>query len=221
MCFAFGELPPGSLRNCGGAFRPVGLASLQPARRRRRQPSSTPLHRCLLPDVAHVHVHTAVLDLTPMQQASTQLNWPAELQALADDPDSEAVIAGFRDRLADYGNARPSADTRLVPSRGLIWRTGERLPTGGTYEHTQTIIPLIGLMRASPEVTAAFGRCLAGSKPQQNAFLLACIEKAGLTEQQAMIDSMPQEQQDEAVDAMYGHINLESGRPVIIALPSA
>jgi hypothetical protein len=217
-CFAFGDLPPSSLRDADGTFRPIGLASLQPGRQRRRRDTQT-RRRCLLQEVAHAHVHTVALDLAPMQQPSTKLNWPVELQTLAQEPDSAAIITGLQDRLGDYGDTHLSIDTRLVHSRGLVWRNGHRVPVSGTWEHTHTTIPLVGLMRACREVAAAFGRCLADPEHQQNSFLRTCVEAAGLAEPQAMLAALPPEEQADAVDALYGQVRLESGQAVIIALP--
>jgi hypothetical protein len=156
-----------------------------------------------------------------MYQPTTQLNWPTELQALAHDPDSEAAITGFQGQLARYPDTHPTSVSRLAQSRGLVWSTGTRVPACSMYEHTVTTIPLISLMKTDHQVTAAFGRCLADPAGQQAAFLLACVQKAGLHEPQAMLRAMPTERQPEAVNALFGDVNPEAALPLIIALPSA
>ena len=239
--FAFGDLPGISFKDQGGAFRPIGLASLVPARRRAllgsgrlrtaggRGEARTP-PSCLLPEVAHAHVHTVALDLAPMEGESTQLNWPAELQALADEPDSAAVVtalqarvrdSGRPSRLADCNEARPLVGTKLIRSGGLVWRSGRRVLVSSTYEHIHTTLPLVDLLCTRRDVAAAFGRCLADPERYQNAFLLTCVEQAGLTEQVAMLTSVPREEQADAVDALYGHVNQDKGQALIIALPAA
>jgi hypothetical protein len=240
--FAFGDLPEISFKDLGGAFRPIGLASLVAARGRpllgggrlrtagKHGDARTP-PGCLLPEVAHAHVHTVALDLAPMERESTQLNWPAELQALAEEPDSAVVVTGLQaaclrdsgrpSRLADRDEARPLLETKLVRSRGLVWRSGRRVLVSGTYEHIRTTLSLVDLLRTRHDVAAAFGRCLADPERYQNAFLLTCVVQAGLTEQIAMLTSVPREEQADAVDALYGHVNLDKGQALIIALPAA
>ena len=154
-----------------------------------------------------------------MYQPSTQLNWPAELQALAEDPEAEAVVAAFQRRVPEQRDPRPAVSTQLVRSSGLVSRTGARLPVSASYEHTVTTIPAIRLLKKHPDVAAAFGQCLAGPESRQAAFLLACVEKAGLAEQYATLLAMPPEHRSDAVYALYGHVNLESGIPLVIALP--
>lgn len=217
--FAFGDFPPGSLHDMGGAFRLIGLAALQPARRRRRGAAARSAGNCLLPGVAHAHVYSAALDLSPMQQESTNLNWPDELQALAREPDNATVITKLQERLSSDLKARPSVSTRLVRSRGLVWRDGGRVPVSGVYERVHTLIPLISYLKTHPEVAAGFGRCLADPEHQQTAFLLTCTAAAGLTEHRTILAGLPPEERADAIDALYGHVRLEPGRAVIIALP--
>jgi hypothetical protein len=256
-CFAFGDLPAISFQDLGGTFRPIGLAALLSARRhlrraggwrrpvggRGRGEARTP-PGCLLPEVAHAHVHTIALDLAPMEHPTTQLNWPAELKALAEEPNSAAAVAGLQARLRDCerhawpgelgrrsgpddsrlssrDEARPLVDTRLIRSHGLVWRSGSHVPVSGTYEHIQTTLPLVDLLRTRRDVAAAFGRCLADPERYQNSFLLTCVQQAGLAEQMAMLAGVPQEEQSDALDALYGHVHLDKGQAVIIALPAA
>jgi hypothetical protein len=217
-CFGFGDLPASSFTEAGGAFRPVGLASLQPARRRfPKKAGGTPV-ACLLPEIPHAHVHTVALDVAPMEQASAGLNWPAELKALAEDPDNTSVVARFQGRLGHDGNSRPSVDTRLVPSHGLIRRNGHPLPVSHTYEHTRTTLPLIAYLRDSAKLVGAFGRCLANPERHQGNFLLACVEEADLAEPEAMLASLRPEERARAAEALYGHVDLDAQQEVIIAL---
>jgi hypothetical protein len=37
----------------------------------------------------------------------------------------------------------------------------------------------------------------------------------------AMLAGVPQEEQSDALDALYGHVHLDKGQAVIIALPAA
>jgi hypothetical protein len=218
-CFAFGDLSDARAQNRGYAFRPIGLASLQPASMRPRRDTGTPGDSCLLSSEAHAHVHTIVLDLAPMEDPSTPLNWPAELKALAETPDNTAVVAGLQARLRDCSRGLPSVDTRLIVGRGLVWRNGSRVPVSGTYEHIRTTLPLVTFLETNHVVAAAFGRCLADPVRHQSDFLQTCVEAAGLKEQQAMLARVPEEQRAHATDALYGNVDLESGIAVIIALP--
>ena len=218
--FTFGEFPPGSLRRAGGAFHPIGLGSLRSPQPRRRRRGGYPSHPgCLLPEVAHAHVHTAVLDLTPLYEPSARLNWPAELNPLVEDPDSETVVAAFQARLARQPVVRPAISTNLVYSSGLVSRAGARLPVSPSYEYTVTTIPAVTLLRKHPDVTAAFGRCLADPQGRQIPFLAACLEKAGLAELDALLSPVAPEHRPDAVAALYGQFTPESCLPLVIALP--
>ena len=217
-CFGFGDLPASSFTEAGGAFRPIGLASLQPARRRYPTNAGGAQVTCLLPEVPHAHVHTVALDVAPMEQASAGLNWPAELKALAEDPENTSVVARFQGRLGRGGNGRPSVDRRLVPSHGLVRRNGHRLPVSHTYEHIRTTLPLVAYLRDSARLVEAFGRCLADPGRFQSSFLLACVEEAGLAEPEAMLAGVPPEERARAADALYGHVSLDVQQEIIIAL---
>jgi hypothetical protein len=217
-CFSFGDLPASSFSKAGGAFRPVGLASLQPARKRFPKKAGGAPVACLLPEVPHAHVHTIALDVAPMEQASAGLNWPAELKALAEDPENTSVVARFQGCLGRYGNGRPSVDIRLVPSHGLVRRNGHRLPVSHTYEHIRTTLPLTIYLRDSAKLVGAFGRCLANPERHQGNFLLACVEEAGLAEPEAMLASLPPEERARTAEALYGHVSLDTQQEIIIAL---
>jgi hypothetical protein len=173
----------------------------------------------MLPTTTHVHVHTVALDLTPMQQPSTPMNWPAELRALAQNEDRTAAVAALQASLQGCANAHPIVDTRLVRSRALVWRNGGRVPASSSFEHTRVTIPLVSVLKSSAEVADVFGRFLADSGRYQGSFLLACVQEAGLGEQKAMLARLPHEQRAAALDALCGHISPDSVQDVIIALP--